>query len=134
MENMRVWIEFATRAIEVLAVLLMVGFIALGTVRWLFFSARRLENTYEHYRVIIGKSLLIGLELLVAADIIRTVALDLTLLNIGLLAGLVLVRTFLGWTLTVEVECHWPWQAVRTSGPAAADGVDAQSPALEERE
>ncbi len=134
MEDMRIWIEFASRAIEVLAVLLMVGFIALGTAKWLILSARRLEKTYEHYRVIIGKSLLIGLELLVAADIIRTVALDLTLLNIGLLAGLVLVRTFLGWTLTLEVEGHWPWQAVKKSGPAAADGVGVPSPALEERE
>ena len=133
MESTRVWIEFAARAIEVLAVLIMVGFIALGTIRWLILSARRLEKSYEHYRVIIGKSLLIGLELLVAADIIRTVALDLTILNIGLLAGLVLVRTFLGWTLTVEVEGHWPWQAARTSEPAAAGDIGAPSSALEER-
>jgi len=134
MENMRIWIEFAARAIEVLAVTLMVGFIAVGTVRWLIFSARRLEKTYEHYRVIIGKSLLIGLELLVAADIIRTVALELTLINIELLAGLVLVRTFLGWTLTVEVEGHWPWQAARTAGSTAADGVGAPSTSSEGRE
>lgn len=134
MENMRDWIEFAARGIEVLAVALMVGFIAVGTVRWLIFSAQRLEKTYEHYRVIIGKSLLIGLELLVAADIIRTVALDATLLNLATLAILVLVRTFLGWTLTVEVEGHWPWQAARTAGSAATDGVGAPSSASKGRE
>jgi uncharacterized membrane protein len=133
-ENMRDWIEFAARGIEVLAVALMVGFIAVGTVRWLIFSAQRLEKTYEHYRVIIGKSLLIGLELLVAADIIRTVALDATLLNLATLAILVLVRTFLGWTLTVEVEGHWPWQAARTAGSAATDGVGAPSSASKGRE
>jgi uncharacterized membrane protein len=131
---MRDWIEFAARGIEVLAVALMVGFIAVGTVRWLIFSAQRLEKTYEHYRVIIGKSLLIGLELLVAADIIRTVALDATLLNLATLAILVLVRTFLGWTLTVEVEGHWPWQAARTAGSAATDGVGAPSSASKGRE
>jgi uncharacterized membrane protein len=133
-ENMRDGIEFAARGIEVLAVALMVGFIAVGTVRWLIFSAQRLEKTYEHYRVIIGKSLLIGLELLVAADIIRTVALDATLLNLATLAILVLVRTFLGWTLTVEVEGHWPWQAARTAGSTTADGVGAPSSASKGRE
>jgi uncharacterized membrane protein len=52
--------------------------------------------------------LLVGLELLVAADIIRTVALDPSLINVAILSALVLVRTFLGWTLTVEVEGRWP--------------------------
>ncbi len=84
-------------------------------------SAKMIEGTYERYRVVLGKTLLVGLELLVAADIIRTVALDLTLINIGLLAGLVLVRTFLGWTLTVEVEGHWPWQKTKESREAKAN-------------
>jgi uncharacterized membrane protein len=134
MENMRDWIEFAANAIEVLAVALMVVFIAVGTVRWIIFSARRQEKTYERYRVIVGKSLLIGLELLVAADIIRTVALDATLLNLATLAILVLVRTFLGWTLTVEVEGHWPWQAARTEGGAPTNGGGALGSASEGRD
>ncbi len=93
-----------------------------------------IEGTYERYRVLLGKTLLIGLELLVAADIIRTVALDSLLINIELLADLVLVRTFLGWTLTVEVEGHWPWQKTKESAsqgtgqPActAPEGMDEQ--------
>ncbi len=129
----REWIDIASRGIEALAVVIMAAFIIIGTVRWLFHSLKKIEGAYERYRVVVGKTLLLGLELLVAADIIRTVALDLTLMSIGLLASLVLVRTFLGWTLTVEVEGHWPWQAVRTSGPAAADGIGAPSPASEER-
>ncbi len=52
---------------------------------------------------------------MVAADIIRTVALDLTLSNITLLGGIVIVRTFLGWTLSVEVEGRWPWQKKKES-------------------
>jgi uncharacterized membrane protein len=71
------------------------------------------EKHYNRYRVILGRGLLIGLELLVAADIIRTVALELTLMNLTTLGVLVLVRTFLGWTLSVEVEGHWPWQGER---------------------
>jgi len=66
----------------------------------------------------LGKAMLIGLELLVAADIIRTVALDLTLLNIELLGALVVVRTFLGWSIVVELEGRWPWQEKRESDPA----------------
>jgi hypothetical protein len=64
---------------------------------------------------VLGKALLVGLELLVAADIINTVAFALTLPNLTLLAGLVVVRTTLGWTLTVEVEGHWPWQETKES-------------------
>jgi uncharacterized membrane protein len=47
----------------------------------------------------------------VAADIVRTVALEATLMNVAILGALVLVRTFLSWSLVVETEGHWPWQA-----------------------
>jgi uncharacterized membrane protein len=128
-ETLRYGIELVASLIEALAVALMVGLIAFGTVRWLFFSGGRLEKAYPHYRVVLGKSLLVGLELLVAADIIRTVALDSTLLNIGTLAALVLVRTFLGWTLTVEVESRWPWQPGKEPTPGVTEGaLDQVSP------
>jgi uncharacterized membrane protein len=65
---------------------------------------------YDAYKIRIGRSLLLGLEVLVAADIVRTIALDLTALSLALLAGLVLIRTFLSWTLTLEIEGRWPWQ------------------------
>jgi uncharacterized membrane protein len=51
-----------------------------------------------------------GLEVLVAADIVKTIALELTFMSLGVLAGLVLVRTFLSWTLVLEIEGRWPWQ------------------------
>ena len=110
MEPLRTWIEQAAQGIEALAVAIMVVFILVGTTRWLLHSRQGIEAGYDRYRVVIGKSLLVGLELLVAADIIRTVALEATLANLAILAVLVLVRTFLGWTLTVEVEGRWPWQ------------------------
>jgi len=110
MEPFREWIELASQGIEALAVAIMVIQIAIGTVRWIYHSISRPERSYERFRVILGKSLLIGLELLVAADIIRTVALDATLMSLAILASLVMVRTFLGWTITVEIEGRWPWQ------------------------
>ena len=113
MESSRFWIELAARIIETLAVAIMVVFILLGTVRWLMHSAKNIEGAYERYRIVLGKTLLVGLELLVAADIINTVAFALTPNNLALLGGLVLVRTALGWTLTVEVEGHWPWQQTK---------------------
>jgi len=110
MEDVRFWIGLAAIGIEALAVAIMVGFILFVTARWLLHIGQKREKAYERYRTSVGRSLLIGLELLVAADIIRTVALDTSLMNVATLAALVLVRTFLGWTLTVEIEARWPWQ------------------------
>ena len=87
MGQIREWIEFAAQGIEILAVAIMVSFIIIGTARWVFHSVKRIAGGYERYRVVMGKTLLVGLELLVAADIIRTVALDLTLINIALLGA-----------------------------------------------
>lgn len=117
MENVNYYIELTAKLIEILAVVLMVGLIAAGTVKWLFFSPRWLKRSYGHYRSELGKALLVGLELLVAADIIRTVALDASLENIAILAALVAVRTVLGWTVTVEIEGRWPWQQPGAAGP-----------------
>jgi uncharacterized membrane protein len=115
MEQSRYWIEMAAKGVEVLAVTIMVSCILGGTVRCLIQSLRKIEAAYESYRIVLGKTLLIGLELLVAADIINTVAYALTLANLALLAALVVVRTALGWTLTVEIAGHWPWQQTKES-------------------
>jgi uncharacterized membrane protein len=68
------------------------------------------EPHYDQYKIRIGRSLLLGLEVLVAADIVKTIAIELTFTSLGLLAGLVVVRTFLSWTLVLEIEGRWPWQ------------------------
>jgi uncharacterized membrane protein len=115
MELSRHWIELAAQGVETLAVAIMVSFILIGTLGWLFQTAKNVEGSYDRYRIVLGKALLVGLELLVAADIINTVAFALTVNNLALLAGLVIVRTALGWTVTVEVEGHWPWQQTNES-------------------
>jgi uncharacterized membrane protein len=114
--------ELSSLGVEILAVVIMVCFIIIGTVRWLIQSMKNMGSAYERYRLVLGKAMLVGLELLVAADIIRTVALDLTLLNIELLGALVVVRTFLGWSIVVELEGRWPWKNKKESDPATSVG------------
>jgi uncharacterized membrane protein len=77
----------------------------------------RAQVAYRVYRQQVGKAILLGLEFLVAGDIIRTVAVAPTFAGVGVLAILVAVRTFLSFTLDVELSGRWPWQ----SRPKAAD-------------
>jgi uncharacterized membrane protein len=94
--------------IEIFGVFIIVAGIVWST--FLFTCRRNLERHYDHYKIRIGRSLLLGLEVLVAADIVKTIAIQLTYASLGLLAGLVLVRTFLSWTLVLEIEGRWPWR------------------------
>lgn len=110
------WIELSALTIEVIAVLIMFVSIMVGTAIYLLTLLRRRidgHNDYELYRQRIGRALLAGLEILVAADIIRTVALDATMQALLVLGMLVVIRTFLSWTLTLEVEGRWPWARER---------------------
>ncbi|MCA3225691.1 MAG: DUF1622 domain-containing protein [Burkholderiales bacterium] len=124
MATVREGIEIAAIGIELLAVIIMLLFVAIGTLHWLTQVRNGFESGYGRYRVAVGKSLLIGLELLVAADIIRTVAIEATLTNLGLLALLVLIRTALGWTLSVEIEGRWPWQRGAQAGGGTQPAAD----------
>lgn len=67
-------------------------------------------GAYRAYRQLLGRSILLGLELLVAADIIRTVAVTPTFESVGVLAMIVLIRTFLSFSLELEITGRWPWQ------------------------
>jgi uncharacterized membrane protein len=109
-EKMREVIELVTMGIEALAVLVIVGGIVYSIVRYFLRTRLQGSERYKRFKDRIGNSLLLGLEFLVAADIIRTVALDPTLQSVALLGLLVLIRTFLSWALVVEIEGAWPWQ------------------------
>lgn len=102
------WISLVGTCIEVFGVFVIVAGIVVAT--HVFVVGRIEARNYDAYKIRIGRSLLLGLELLVAADIIKTIAIELTFTSLGLLAGLVLVRTFLSWTLVLEIEGRWPWQ------------------------
>lgn len=106
--------EWAALVIEVLgAGIIVAGVIKVaitrGTVRYLFQLGQ--PGAYESYKHQLGKTLLLGLEFLVAGDVVRTVALEPTLNNVAVLGLLVVIRPFLSWSLTVEIEGRWPWQA-----------------------
>lgn len=120
-EAIRELVHIAVLAMEVVAVLIIVAGLAIGLTR---FAVRGLggsgrPDAYHRFRVWMGRALLLGLEILVAADVVNTVALEPTLANVAALGLLVVIRTFLGWSLVVEIEGRWPWQA-RTS-PSEAD-------------
>ena len=105
-------ILWVTRAIEVTGI----GIIVIGAVGSLFAFLRRLlkgqpkEKIVADFRTDLGRAILLGLEFLVAADIVDTVAIDPTIDSLIVLAGIVLIRTFLSFSLEVEIEGRWPWQ------------------------
>jgi uncharacterized membrane protein len=101
-------IRLVGTCIEIFGVFIIVAGILWSTYRC---ANRRVDEWhYDLFKIRIGRSLLLGLEVLVAADIVKTIAIELTFTSLGLLAGLVLVRTFLSWTLVLEIDCRWPWQ------------------------
>jgi uncharacterized membrane protein len=84
-----------------------------ATVRGFLHIRQRTPEAYEHVKTNLGRALQLGLEFLVAADIIRTVLIKPTMDGILLLGLLIVVRRFLSWSITVEIEGCWPWQVAR---------------------
>ena len=101
------WIHLVGVCIEIFGVFIIVAGIVWSTYLCVYWHSQ--ARRYDEYKIRIGRSLLLGLEVLVAADIVKTIAIELTFTSLGLLAGLVLVRTFLSWTLVLEIEGRWPW-------------------------
>jgi uncharacterized membrane protein len=101
-------IRLVGSGIEIFGVLIIVTGIAWST--YIHLRRPMPGEDVEVYKIRIGRSLLLGLEVLVAADIVKTIAHELTFISLGLLAGLVLVRTFLSWSLVLEIDGRWPWQ------------------------
>ena len=98
-----------------------VGVIAAGTVLATVAAARRVVareiDVYRRYRQQLGRTILLGLELLVAADIVRTVAVTPTIRSVAVLAVIVLIRTFLSFSLELEITGRWPWQKPPATSP-----------------
>jgi uncharacterized membrane protein len=120
------WVGAVGRAVDAAGVVAVVLGAVMATVFAVTRLARRQGEVYGRYRRFLGRSILLGLELLVAADIIRTVAVAPTLESVGVLAGIVLIRTFLSWSLELEITGRWPWQ--KEGAPPSASG--SGSPAL----
>ncbi len=103
-------IELAGEVIDVAGVAVLVVGAALAAGKAALNWRAHRPDTYRRFRQQLGRSILLGLELLVAADIIRTVAVTPTVTNILVLGLIVLIRTFLSFSLELEISGRWPWQ------------------------
>ncbi|HEY0625189.1 MAG TPA: DUF1622 domain-containing protein [Allosphingosinicella sp.] len=104
-------IHWITRGVEVVGIAIIVIGAAVALFSFLKQVRQRTrEEAICEFRSDLGRSILLGLEFLVAADIINTVAIEPTLHSLAVLAGIVLIRTFLSFSLEVEIEGRWPWQ------------------------
>src|SRR6266699_191218 len=111
--------EIVGTAFQVLGIAVLVIGVLFAFALYLKAARRRETPTaYSELRRDLGKAILVGLEMLVAADIIRSVAIDPTFATIGVLGLIVVVRTFLSWSLELEVNGRWPWQSSRSPNDA----------------
>jgi uncharacterized membrane protein len=123
-EQIHSFVDQIAKALELAGVAIVVGGIVLATLSFVRDGVRSgdWQSAYPNYRSNIGRGILLGLELLVGADIIATITAPLTIMSVGLLGGIVLIRTFLSFSLETEIEGCWPWQ--RAAKDAARGEAD----------
>ena len=104
-------LKVITQSLEIVgAGMLIFGFVVI-TLRWIRQSfSEGTSSAGENYRQAIGRVVLIGLEVLVAATILKTITLESTVDSVSFLAIMVAIRTILGWTMVLEITGRWPWQ------------------------
>lgn len=109
MENIKFYVNTISKIIEVIGVLTIFGGAVYALIKFLI-SFTKDQNAYILLRQTLGKSILLGLEILIAADIMATVVDNPTIKEVAILGGIVLIRTFLSLSLQVELEGRFPWQ------------------------
>lgn len=111
----------AARALEVAGVIVIVGGVLIAGLVFVRDLVRPIgrRQAYDRFRANLGRGILLGLELLVGADIIATITSPLTFESVGLLAGIVLIRTFVSISLEMEIDGRWPWRRAAHEGEAA---------------
>jgi len=121
-EQVHALVDQLAMVLELVGVGIILAGIVLATVTFLRHGSRTANwrSVYPQYRSDIGRGILLGLELLVGADIISTITAPLTFESVGLLAAIIAIRTFLSFSLEAEIEGHWPWRR-------AAEGMGTQS-------
>ncbi|HEY0567324.1 MAG TPA: DUF1622 domain-containing protein [Xanthobacteraceae bacterium] len=116
--SIREAIEYIGAGIDLGGVILIVLGFVFASGRFVFALVKATNDPYRRYRQDIGRAILLGLEVLIAADIIRTVAVTPDLTSVAILAGIVLIRTFLSLSLQVELEGRFPWQGRESAAPS----------------
>lgn len=111
MENIKIYIDYITRIIEAIGVLTIFIGLLYSLIIFLISTIKKTSNRFGNLRQTLGKSILLGLEILIAADIIATVSTEPTLRSVSILGLIVLIRTFLSMSLQVELEGKFPWQS-----------------------
>jgi uncharacterized membrane protein len=114
-QDINTLIGYVAKFIEVCGVLTILIGGAISTIRFIIDHLAKIENSYEDFRSALGRSILLGLEFLVAGDIIGTVAVEPTFKSLGVLGLIVLIRTFLSFSLEVEIKGRWPWSSKNQS-------------------
>ena len=111
--------EWAAALIELLGlgIIASLALYALGYAAIRLFNGTSGTTVFRETRRRLIRGILLGLEFMVAADIIHTVAVELTFTSVGVLAVIVLIRTFLSFTLELEMTGKWPWQEAHTGPP-----------------
>jgi uncharacterized membrane protein len=106
------FVDQLAKALELAGVAIIADSIIVATLRFIRDGMRTTDwqSAFPRCRSNIGRDILLGLELLVGADVISTITAPLTFESVGLLAGIVLIRTFLSFSLETETEGCWPWQ------------------------
>ncbi len=105
------WIEMVGGALDLIGVVVIAVGLLIAAARYVFgFFSEPALNAYQQLRQDIGRAILLGLEILVAADIIRTVAVTPTMESVAILGVIVVIRTFLSISMQIEIEGRFPWQ------------------------
>jgi uncharacterized membrane protein len=112
--------QFVGSCVDAVGVLIMVAGALIASIDFLRRQAAGFAQAYRGYREGLGRAILLGLEFLVAGDIIRTVAVAPTMENVLVLGMIVVIRTFLSMALQLEVEGNLPWRSAGPGGPPAA--------------
>ena len=115
------WIEAAARALEAAGVAVILAGVLLAAALYARDLARRApgREAYDRLRANLGRGILLGLELLVGADIIATITAPLSFESLGLLAAVVAIRTFVSVSLEMEIGGRWPWRRAAEAEQAA---------------
>ncbi|MFC6266805.1 DUF1622 domain-containing protein [Frigoriflavimonas asaccharolytica] len=110
MELIKTYIDYVSKIMEAIGVLTIFIGSSVALIKYLIFFQKSKDYNYVNLRQSVGKSILLGLEILIAADIMATVVTDPTLLSVSILGLIVIIRTFLSLSLQVELEGKFPWQ------------------------